>query len=265
MENDPVHVHQGGGKAQDLVKRGIGRSAELALERSKIYRLFSHLFSYPEGELFGFIKDGDLLREMGRAVQRLRENTPDQNSGQGILDSLSLVTRWIVCSVLESLQDEYSRLFESHREKSLLYEAQYLDFPLEEMADIAGFYRAFGFTFEGRPDHLGAELEFLHLLTAMEAGAALEGNEGHRELCRDGQRKFLAAHLGRWVGGFLKGMRDRQGFYYYHFTSALADWLKMESRHLGITIERAKEARKREPEIGVYPALNGEGRVFGEL
>jgi TorA maturation chaperone TorD len=267
MENHHVHVHQSGGKAEDVVKRGRSGSPELAFERSKIYKLFSYLFSYPGEELFGFIKDGELFREMDKALQGIREKTPHLNSAQTILDSLFLATQRLASSGIESLRDEYAKLFESSRQKSLLYEAHYLDFPQEEMADIAGFYRAFGFTFEGRPDHLGAELEFMHLLTTKEAKAAWDRKDEQVEVCRDGQRKFLAAHLGRWIDGLPEKIEHRKGLCYRDCSSALKEWLNREARHLGITIQGLKDAGPREagPEMEVCPAADEEGRRFGEL
>lgn len=74
------------------------------------------------------------------------------------------------------------------------------------MADIAGFYRAFGFDVGGaireRPDHLSAELEFMHTLTLKEALSHESGQTEHRETCLDAERKFLRDHLARWIGWF---------------------------------------------------------------
>ncbi len=105
------------------------------------------------------------------------------------------------------LQREYDRLF-THRTTILcpIYEVEYdknravSQGPI--LADIAGFYRAFGLEIavNERPDHLALELEFMSVLTYKEA-LALENNLFEQaEICRDAQKKFLEAHLGRWVG-----------------------------------------------------------------
>lgn len=68
------------------------------------------------------------------------------------------------------------------------------------LADIAGFYRAFGMKVHGeRPDHLVAELEFLAFVTMMEADALARGNDEEREVSAAAARKFLRDHLGGWV------------------------------------------------------------------
>lgn len=80
----------------------------------------------------------------------------------------------------------------------------------QEMADIAGFYRAFGFAVGGavreRPDHLAVELEFMHLLALKEAYALEQNLIEHAEICSEAQRKFLQDHLGCWLDLFAKNL-----------------------------------------------------------
>jgi TorA maturation chaperone TorD len=71
-----------------------------------------------------------------------------------------------------------------------------------EMADVAGFYRAFGVEVAPggeRPDHVAAELEFMHLLAVKEAIARDRPDASEQaEVCRDAARTFLRDHLGRF-------------------------------------------------------------------
>ncbi len=75
-----------------------------------------------------------------------------------------------------------------------------------EIADIAGFYRAFGVEVgdrSERPDHLAAELEFLQLLAVKEAIARgdVEGDGSHEnvDVCLNATRAFLVDHVAQWV------------------------------------------------------------------
>ena len=72
-----------------------------------------------------------------------------------------------------------------------------------ELADVAGFYRAFGVQVSRgseRPDHITAELEFMPLLAVKEAIAIQEEGDGeHAEVCREAAGAFLQDHLGRWA------------------------------------------------------------------
>ena len=97
---------------------------------------------------------------------------------------------------------------------SLCYETEY-GLPHEfrqsqEMADICGFYRAFGFAVGGlvreRPDHVASELEFMYALTLKGAYAAQQGLVEHYECCLDAQAKFLRDHLGRWIDPFARSV-----------------------------------------------------------
>ncbi|MCX8104024.1 MAG: molecular chaperone TorD family protein [Candidatus Bipolaricaulota bacterium] len=104
---------------------------------------------------------------------------------------------------------EYDRLF-CHRTTILcpIYEVEYdKNRAVSQgptLADIAGFYRAFGLELavSERPDHLALELEFMSILTYKEALALQKNLREEAEICRDAQKKFLEAHLGRWAGIF---------------------------------------------------------------
>ena len=113
---------------------------------------------------------------------------------------------------LPVLQEEHRRAF--GLTGSLCYETEY-GLPDEfrqsqEMADIAGFYYAFGFRPGGarheRPDHLGLQLEFLYVLSLKEAAAAEQRIEEHVEVCIEARKSFLNDHLGRWIDLLAEGV-----------------------------------------------------------
>ncbi|MCS6844352.1 MAG: molecular chaperone TorD family protein [Caldilineales bacterium] len=153
---------------------------------------------------------------------------------------------------LPSLQAAYRRCFGVAG--SLPYETEY-DLPHEyrqaqELADIAGFYRAFGFTVGGpvreRPDHLAAELEFMHLLTLKEAHALATGLTDAAAICREAQARFLADHLGAWVDLFAASLALNTTAEPYpplaRYTTA---WVHAEAALLGVSLSprRREQAR----------------------
>lgn len=83
-----------------------------------------------------------------------------------------------------------------------------------ELADINGFYEAFGFTLSTEnpdlPDHLCAELEFYSLLLVKQAYAWHAAVSEHEEVTAQAARTFLEQHLGRWVGAFVEGLVEHQ-------------------------------------------------------
>lgn len=81
----------------------------------------------------------------------------------------------------------------------------------QRLADVAGFYRAFGVAVSSEhralPDFIGTELEFMGLLCRKQALARVEGWADREQVAGDAQRSFLHDHLGRWVGAFASELR----------------------------------------------------------
>jgi TorA maturation chaperone TorD len=68
------------------------------------------------------------------------------------------------------------------------------------LADIAGFYRAFGMVVTGdRPDHVVAQLEFLAVTLLAEAEATEDGDPERADIAARATRSFLRDHIGAWI------------------------------------------------------------------
>ena len=96
----------------------------------------------------------------------------------------------------------WSRLFEQGRVAP--YEMSYLRPGLggqtARIADVSGFYCAFGFRVpQDRPDHFLAELEFAAYLAFGEARAREEHDGAGAEVFADASCSFLGDHLGGWL------------------------------------------------------------------
>lgn len=84
------------------------------------------------------------------------------------------------------------------------------------LADIAGFYRAFGMAVSReRPDHVVAELEFASVVSLAEAQASETGDAEAAEVCAEAARSFLRDHLGSWLDSWAARIGE---------TEALASW-----------------------------------------
>jgi len=72
-----------------------------------------------------------------------------------------------------------------------------------QMADVAGFYRAFGLDSSsqraGRPDHIALELEFMAVLIDLERRAAEIADSERRDACHRAQKRFVGEHLVWWI------------------------------------------------------------------
>ncbi len=72
----------------------------------------------------------------------------------------------------------------------------------QELADIGGFYGAFGLrpANDGeRLDHISCELEFLAIVALKEAYAVARGHDDAATISRDAAGAFLRDHPGRWL------------------------------------------------------------------
>lgn len=82
-----------------------------------------------------------------------------------------------------------------------------------QMADVGGFYRAFGVEPGGerpeRPDHVSIELEFIAFLYQKYAIALESGNEDHIAVCRDALQAFVRDHAAWWMPTFARCVQRR--------------------------------------------------------
>lgn len=112
---------------------------------------------------------------------------------------------------LQELRRVHLRIFgHTPRGKVCPYETEYgreeIFQQAHELADIAGFYRAFGLKpapEDGeRPDHIACELEFLAFLSLKEAYAIEKADEEMLEITKAAAKKFLRDHAGAFGRAF---------------------------------------------------------------
>ena len=132
-------------------------SASADKERMFKYKVFAAAFSYPDNNFFAFFP--------GIAPEK------------------------------EKIMLEYDRLFRA--ECIWLYSAEHVaenEFQRSNyMADIMGFYRAFGVEPDGdRPDSISSEFEFMHYLIFKEINAP---DKEKAFISLDSQKKFFREHL----------------------------------------------------------------------
>jgi TorA maturation chaperone TorD len=94
-----------------------------------------------------------------------------------------------------------------------------------ELADVQGFYQAFGFAQSEHnpdlPDHLCAELEFYSLLLVKQAYARDAEWRARHDIARRAARAFLADHLGRWIPALAQQLAEHGAAEPYRALAAL--------------------------------------------
>lgn len=239
--------------ATQALPRETQPNFEMDLAREVIYRFFAALLREPQqpsswsGEM---LLDFKLVRQ---AAQILRAEVEGQHVplGAGELPPETLNVEPLVTACqqpLDTLTAEYVRIFGlvTCRECPP-YETEYCPnddtfYRTQHMADVAGFYRAFGLQLKPdvheRSDYLPLELEFAaHLL--MKKRLALAGGTPHgaerARICDEARLAFVRDHLAWWLPSFAMGLRRRaQHGLYYEVGCALASFLPMERRALEI-------------------------------
>lgn len=209
-----------------MTATGIERDQQAAFQRSIVYELLSHVFADPSATFAEFAANGELRTHLMSALALLES----QAGAMGEHDTMLYIDEaagWLKEEGVEALYRAYTGI--TSPEVNFLYECNYQErfSAFEEMADIAGFYRAFGMDIKNdRPDVLTAELEFMRILAMKEARALMDGEEEHLEVCISAQKEFLLNHLGRWARIFSTLIQDTP--FYGPMSSFLHHWIKAE-------------------------------------
>lgn len=221
---------------------------ENLLTRSMMYQVLSGCFVYPVEKNLASLKSLDFEVFKAEVVQCF-SSVDNSAELKKLLDKL----QELYCKTpISELQKLYQRLVGHTISKDCpLFETQYgaadVFQQTHELADIQGFYKAFGLDSSDvekeRCDHISVELEFMHILLYKQAYAQENHGEEKALICEDAQKKFLKEHIGKWVPLFtiLFGRKAEDGF--YHALSAVTrEFLRLEMCLMGVRTEMYKES-----------------------
>lgn len=185
--------------------------------RSRLYRLLSQGLRYPSERFFESCRDGRYFGEIAEAMGALPHLGATADRFEGTFPAIRAE---LGRTTLRELETGYAQTFDVGAPEPPCppYEGVHRK-GVERTAillEVAGFYRHFGLDMnpeEGKrdlPDHICAELEFLHFLTFKESRARQETGEagvpGEAERLLRGyllaQKDFLERHLLTWLSGF---------------------------------------------------------------
>jgi DMSO reductase family type II enzyme chaperone len=180
------------------------------IARSAMYRLLSLAFRFPTAEVFARYQNGEYLSELLDRLSVIPHleglSTEEAGRRQEVQEGLRGLG-------LEDFRVRYTSTFDVGAPEPPCppYEGVYLK-GVERtgfMIRLSEFYRRFGLGIsqeEGKrelPDHLSAELEFLHFLAFKEAQA--RSDPQHAEFLHGyllAQRDFIQHHLTVWLPDF---------------------------------------------------------------
>lgn len=216
----------------DLRKEAV---ASRAVARACIYQLLSQALIYPDDDVVAAMVETDLPQAREATAFLPVDLDPELAAfGDQMTDTNA--------SELKSLHGHvFSHVVSADCPPcEALYTAKEIFQETSELADIAGFYKAFGLTLaeSERVDHISVELEFMHFLTYKEAYAQTHHDPAKARFCRETQRKFVRDHLGRWSAHFARLLdRKADGGYYSCLASLLEKFISSEAAFLRVSPE----------------------------
>lgn len=225
--------------------------AEEDLARSAVWALLSQTLTYPTPASVAQLVEEDLPFTEVMAVllpSAIRSAVGDIRAA---FEGLGV----------DELEAEHRRVFSHvHSADCPPFETDYTSRDVwrqsEQLADLSGFYRAFGVeACMERPDHVSVELEFLHVLRYKAAWAARHDQAEHVGTCHAAAETFLRDHVARWLPSFADRLEALGGEGPYGAVARLLSTaLRTEAERLKVEIG--------EPVIPVSPS--GDERVMGE-
>jgi nitrate reductase assembly molybdenum cofactor insertion protein NarJ len=179
---------------------------------------------------------GDMPLEPSWAVD-------DPGSWQRIRERVEVVLA--SAAALDTLRSEYIAIFDRGRGHTSLYETEYgREHALVKgnaLADIAGFYRAFGLEFGHQEgvhemlDHVSVELEFYALLLMKQEALAAGTDADGQAIVLEARQKFLDAHLGRFMSAIAKRPGVTASAFYGPVLAWCRNLVAQECARLGIS------------------------------
>jgi TorA maturation chaperone TorD len=203
------------------------------ISRSSVYRILASAFSLPRPET-GSLYEG--LLEAHSALQ----GTEDPPEGMDASES----------PCFPELAKEHLRLFVGpghipcapyeavHRKDRPAFERGLVMGP--STAEVRRAYLAAGLdlseTYTDLPDHIVAEMEFMHFLCAEESRFEREGNRQEAAKMKGLQREFHKNHLEPWVPDFADCvLRSTTSPFYEVAANVLKQFTKREAKYLVVT------------------------------
>jgi TorA maturation chaperone TorD len=169
---------------------------EIAMARSRIYGLLAAIFrAEPTPDFLKELKEPDMsevFSDLGVDLGDALRTRPDEE-------------------VLEELAIEYTRLFIGPGPFISPHESVFVEAEGGRGGDLWGkrtgevkrFIEGTGLdyasAYNGIPDHVSVELEFLQKLAEWEAGKWAEDDHENADFCLKVEKRFIEEHLGKWV------------------------------------------------------------------
>jgi len=231
----------------------ISENVEDLLAASQIYQFLSTCLLEPSKEAVGLLNNKEYMEEVKsclgihgngelsetfKALQEELQNAEVEKLMQGYRDTFGGATVAMDCPPYE-----------------MYFSGSHIWQQTQDLSDISGFYKAYGIEIEEdkassrRWDHIAVELEFLHFLTYKLAYAIENHGSEEQESCLSAKKKFLNAHIGRWIHAFSRSVFKKSPEAFYRQAAKLANsFVHIEMKKLNVDAEEIDEYQGNEPD-----------------
>ncbi len=204
------------------------------MERARLHGLLAAVFREPP--------DVDLLIRLRRPdfLALLADSDLDMGEDFSVTP---------VAALREALAEEYTRLFCGPGKHISPHESVQLKHGSgslwgEETVQVKRFIEAAGFKydtdFNGLPDHVSVELEFLSRLVESEARCWQSGDTTGAGNALEWQLDFINRHAGKWIPGFCRKIdHEAVSPFYRIFADLLRQFLAGEKADISARLRRA--------------------------
>ena len=254
-----------------MTSESVNGDAATAHARSVVYSFLAAVFSFPEPQW---------IRDIARAAcacdtsQLLRRAAPTLTEPFERIRAEFVHVADDIHNESAVLQSAYTELLgHTVRGTCPAYELEYGHSDIlqqaSDLADICGFYHAFGMTLvtesHERADHITVECEFMSVLTAKQLYAIEAGDDEAQQILLDAQCSFLNDHLSRWspAWSFRLHRAAPEGFY-GRAAMFLGDFIRTETARFEIPcgpelleLQPAEVQRDAQFECGVEESCPG--------
>ena len=217
----------------------LTKQSHLLEIRSTLYGTVSALFSDPENEKFAMLFTSVIQGCVLDACFQLEEQ--DNRKKSTLSRSFQKLMTKLDESKIEKIMNEFVDVFGHTLSKQIApYALEHLKnsdvfFRTQKLADLNGFYKAFGMEVESieRADHISTQTEFLSFLLLKELLAVQNDLHDEKEVCEKAFADFNNDHFLDWVEMFAENLATHvDGGFYPVAGRFLQDFLIKEKSQL---------------------------------
>jgi len=227
------------------------RSNRLLEARSTLYGVVSALFSDPKCEKFAMLMKPVIQGCVLDACFQLEEQNNMKKSN--LSRSFQKLIAKLDKSKIENIMNESVDVFGHTLSKQIApYALEHLKnsdvfFRTQKLADLNGFYKAFGMEVESieRADHISTQTEFLSYLLLKEILAEKDGLFVEMGICQDAFDQFQKDHFSDWAKMFAENTATKvDGIFYPLAGRFLSISLETEKYYGSTTFRRKNDKTK---------------------